>query len=63
MALGQPSPLTGQLAARLLPAAREVVKPLRQYGAYAPALAPSPEDDRVAELLRYLGGDPRWSGS
>jgi uncharacterized protein (TIGR03086 family) len=61
MALGQPGPLTEQLATALLPAARAVVEPLRQYGAYAPALTPSPEDDSVAELLRYLGRDPLWS--
>ena len=60
VALGQPSPLTTQLAADLLPAARDVVEPLRQYGAYAEALPPIPEDDAVAELLRYLGRDPGW---
>jgi uncharacterized protein (TIGR03086 family) len=61
VALGQPSPLTPQLATDLLPAARDVVEPLRQYGAYAEALPPRPEDDTVGELLRYLGRDPSWS--
>jgi uncharacterized protein (TIGR03086 family) len=59
-ALGLPSPLTPRLAAQLLPAAREIAEPLRQYGAYAAALAPEPGDDTAAELLRYLGRDPGW---
>jgi uncharacterized protein (TIGR03086 family) len=61
MALGEPNPLTGELAARLLPAARAVVEPLRSYGAYAPALKSSPDDDSVVELLRYVGRAPEWS--
>jgi uncharacterized protein (TIGR03086 family) len=60
IALGSPSGLTTWLAAELLPTARQIVEPLRQYGAYAPALAPGPDDDAVAELLRYLGRDPDW---
>ena len=60
VALGQPSPLTDALAARLLPAAHAVVEPLRQYGAYASALPPQPADGPAAELLRYLGRDPEW---
>jgi hypothetical protein len=60
IALGSPSGLTSWLAAELLPTARQIVEPLRQYGAYAPALAPGPDDDAVAELLRYLGRDPDW---
>jgi uncharacterized protein (TIGR03086 family) len=52
--------LTPELAAQLLPAARAIVEPLRQYGAYAAALAPEPDDDAAAELLRYLGRDPSW---
>jgi uncharacterized protein (TIGR03086 family) len=59
-ALGLPSALTTALAARLRPAARQIVEPLRQYGAYGPALAPAPGDDAVAELLRYLGRNPDW---
>ena len=59
-ALGRPSALSPQLAAQLLPAAREIVEPLRQYGAYAAALAPEAGDDAAAELLRYLGRDPHW---
>jgi uncharacterized protein (TIGR03086 family) len=62
-ALGQTSPLSDELAAQLLPAARAVVEPLRQFGAYAPALPPQPEDDQVAELLRYLGRSPEWAAS
>jgi uncharacterized protein (TIGR03086 family) len=63
VALGRPGPLTSQLAAELLPTARVIVEPLRQYGAYAPALPPQADDDTVAELLRYLGRDPRWTRS
>jgi uncharacterized protein (TIGR03086 family) len=61
VALGQPGALPDGLAAQLLPAARSIVEPLRQFGAYAAALPPSAEDDHVAELLRYLGRDPQWS--
>jgi uncharacterized protein (TIGR03086 family) len=59
-ALGRPSALAPQLAARLLPAARAIVEPLRQYGVYAPALEPEAGDDAAAELLRYLGRNPHW---
>jgi uncharacterized protein (TIGR03086 family) len=59
VALGRPSPLSDALAADLLPAARAIVEPLRQFGAYAAALPPRPEDGHAAELLRYLGRDPR----
>ena len=58
VALGQPGPLP---AAQLLPAARAIAEPLRQFGAYAPAVPPRPEDDQAAELLRYLGRDPQWT--
>ena len=58
-ALGQPEFLADELAAQLLPA-RTIIEPLRQYGAYAAALAPQPGDGVAAELLRYLGRDPQW---
>lgn len=61
MAVGGPSPLTPELSAELLDVARQIVEPLRQYGAYAAALTPQPGDDAEAELLRYLGRDPRWT--
>lgn len=61
MGLGRPSPLTTDLATGLLPAARAVVEPLRQYGAYAQPLSARPDDDGVGELLRFLGRDPNWS--
>ncbi|MEY9857719.1 uncharacterized protein (TIGR03086 family) [Catenulispora sp. GAS73] len=61
LATGQPSPLTPQLSAELLEVARQIVEPLRQYGVYAAELAPQPGDDAEAELLRYLGRDPRWT--
>jgi len=59
-ALGRPGFLPRQLAAQLLPTARAIVEPLRQFGAYAAALPPRPDDDGAAELLRYLGRDPHW---
>jgi uncharacterized protein (TIGR03086 family) len=59
-ALGQPGLLPSALAAQLLPTARVIVEPLRQFGAYAAALPPQPDEDSAAELLRYLGRDPRW---
>ncbi len=59
-ALGHPSTLTPGLAADLLPAARAIVEPLRQFGVYGPALVPQAGDDTLAELLRYLGRDPNW---
>ncbi len=60
-ALGLPGPLPDALAAQLLPAARAIVEPLREYGAYAPARPPRPGDGPAAELLRYLGRDPQWA--
>jgi uncharacterized protein (TIGR03086 family) len=60
VALGQPGGLPDGLAAQLLPAARSIVEPLRQFGAYAPAWPARAEDDHAAELLRYLGRDPQW---
>ncbi|MBP5880351.1 TIGR03086 family metal-binding protein [Streptomyces scabiei] len=60
-ATGRPSPLTPESARPLLEVAREIVEPLRPYGAYAAALAPEQGDDDVADLLRYLGRDPHWT--
>jgi hypothetical protein len=53
--------LTDHLAAQLLPTARAIVEPLRQFGAYGPPLSPLPDDDISAELLRYLGRNPNWA--
>jgi uncharacterized protein (TIGR03086 family) len=61
VALGQPGPLPDGLAVQLLPAARAIAEPLRQFGAYAPALPPQPDDSHAAELLRYLGRNPQWA--
>jgi uncharacterized protein (TIGR03086 family) len=60
VALGRPGGLPDELAVQLLPAARSIVEPLRQFGAYAAARPASAEDGPVAELLRYLGRDPQW---
>ncbi|NUP52864.1 MAG: TIGR03086 family protein [Catenulispora sp.] len=63
MATGQASPLTPELAAELLVVARQIVEPLRQYGAYAAELPGADGDGAEAELLRYLGRDPHWAPS
>jgi uncharacterized protein (TIGR03086 family) len=60
VAAGLPSPLDDDLAAAILPTARALVEPLREYGAYAAAL-PAGDDGPAGELLRYLGRDPRWA--
>jgi uncharacterized protein (TIGR03086 family) len=59
VATGQPSPLTAEMARPLLTVAREIVEPLRAWGAYGPALAADPADD-VAVLLAYLGRRATW---
>ncbi len=61
VALGLPSPLTDELAQALMPVALAIVEPLRQWGAYAPALPEQPGDAAAQRLLRYLGRDPQWS--
>jgi uncharacterized protein (TIGR03086 family) len=60
MGLGRPDTLPDHLAAELLSTARVIVEPLRQFGVYAPALTPEPDDGAGATLLRYLGRDPSW---
>ena len=61
MATGQPNPLSQDLATEFLTVAREIVEPLRAYGAYATALEPVAGDDAVAALMRYLGRNPEWT--
>ncbi|MEU7989558.1 TIGR03086 family metal-binding protein [Streptosporangium canum] len=61
VATGRPSPLTPELARRLMPVAAAIVEPLRAYGAYAPALGAEDGDGDVAALLRYLGRRPDWT--
>ena len=61
VATGQGSPLTNGFARELLGVAREIVEPLRAYGAYAAALPAGGGDDEVATLLRYLGRNPGWT--
>jgi uncharacterized protein (TIGR03086 family) len=60
VATGRPSPLTAEVAAALLPAAKATVEPLRGW-AYAAELPAEAGDGPVETLLRYLGRDPRWS--
>ena len=60
-ATGQPSRLGPGLARSLHEVAIQIVEPLRQYGAYAPALEPEAGDDETAALLRYLGRRPDWT--
>jgi uncharacterized protein (TIGR03086 family) len=61
VATGRPSPLTPRLARELIDVARQIVEPLRAFGAYAPALPPQDGDDDQATLLRYLGRRPDWT--
>jgi uncharacterized protein (TIGR03086 family) len=62
VATGQPSPLTPELARRLLPAAKATVtEPIRQYGMYASELDVQDGDDDVSVLLRFLGRRPDWT--
>ncbi|MFD9958208.1 TIGR03086 family metal-binding protein [Amycolatopsis sp. NPDC058986] len=61
VATGQESPLDPGLAEILLSVAKEIVEPLRPFGAYAPALDGAADDDAVASLLRYLGRNPQWT--
>ena len=63
MAVGRPSPLTPELSAELLEVARQLVEPLRQWGAFAAELPGQEGDDAEAELLRYLGRDPKWTAA
>jgi uncharacterized protein (TIGR03086 family) len=61
VATGRPSPITPDLARRLLPVAHAtVIEPLRQYGAFAQPVTDQAGDDDVAVLLHYLGRDPAW---
>ncbi|TKK86206.1 TIGR03086 family protein [Herbidospora galbida] len=61
IATGQPSPIDDELGGHLLAAARQIVEPLRQWGAYAAVVEATgdPSATPVAdELLRYLGRTP-----
>lgn len=48
------------LAAHLLDAAHVFVEPLREWGAYAPALQVNEGSGRVGQLLAFVGHDPKW---
>jgi uncharacterized protein (TIGR03086 family) len=61
VATGQGSPLTPELARALLPVARNIVEPLRAYGAYAQALSTRPGALDDAVLLCFLGRRPDWT--
>jgi len=61
MAAGQSSPLRAELARSLTPVAKNIVEPLRAYGAYARALETEPGADDEAVLLSYLGRRPHWT--
>jgi len=60
VATGQPQPLSQWAAGEIITAAKQIVEPLRAWGAYAPVVE-GPAGDQVAELLRYLGRDPEWA--
>jgi len=62
VALGRPSPISAEQAAKLLEVAKVIVEPLRGFAYQAP-LEPAAGDDDLAVLLRYLGRDPqKWQG-
>ncbi|GAA1396931.1 TIGR03086 family metal-binding protein [Catellatospora coxensis] len=61
VATGRPSPLTAQDSRQLLTVARQIVEPLRAYGAYAAELTVAEDADPTAELLGYLGRHPAWT--
>ncbi|WP_433080538.1 TIGR03086 family metal-binding protein [Dactylosporangium sp. CA-052675] len=63
LATDRPSPLGNALSGELLEVARELVEPLRAWGAYAAILPADPSDDDTAILLRYLGRDPHWTAA
>jgi mycothiol maleylpyruvate isomerase-like protein len=54
-----PTPCTQWTVTQVL----QHVEPLRQFGAYAPALPPQAGDGHATELLRYLGRNPRWTAN
>lgn len=59
VATGQAARLTTDLAEVLLPVARAIVPPLRDYGVYAAEVESSPADDSIAVLLHFLGRHAR----
>ncbi|GAB4059300.1 TIGR03086 family metal-binding protein [Catellatospora paridis] len=61
VATGRPSPLTAQDAEQLLAVAKQIVEPLRAYGAYAAELPVAADTDATAVLLAYLGRRPEWT--
>ena len=63
VALGQPGALPDGLAARLLPAARSIVEPLRQFGAYAAALPPSRQTTTRPNCCATSAGIPSGLGA
>ncbi|MGH8879067.1 MAG: TIGR03086 family metal-binding protein [Stackebrandtia sp.] len=60
VATGRPSPLTPHTAQQLMLVARLVVDGVREYGAYAAAIATKPGADEVTVLLAYLGRHADW---
>ncbi|WP_144121182.1 TIGR03086 family metal-binding protein [Catellatospora sichuanensis] len=63
VATGRPSPLTAPDAEQLLAVAKQIVEPLRAYGAYAAELtvAADADADATTVLLAYLGRRPEWT--
>lgn len=55
LATGRQQPLTPDVARSLLVVSRNIVEPLRQYGAYAAAIETGADAGDVAVLLGYLG--------
>jgi uncharacterized protein (TIGR03086 family) len=63
VAVGAGPVLTDGLAGEIAPAARELVEPLRAWGAYAAARETVPGEGPADALLRHLGRDPRWTAA
>ncbi|MEU7819354.1 TIGR03086 family metal-binding protein [Catellatospora sp. NPDC049133] len=61
VATGRPSPLTAHDSRQLLTVARQIVEPLRAYGAYAAELTVAADTDPTTELLAYLGRRVDWT--
>jgi uncharacterized protein (TIGR03086 family) len=61
VASGQTTGLTDAMARELLDVARQIVEPVREWGAYAAAMDPADGADDVARLLNYLGRRADWT--
>jgi uncharacterized protein (TIGR03086 family) len=61
VAHGQPTGLTDAMARELIDVARQIVEPVREWGAYAAPIDPADGADDGARLLNYLGRRADWT--